>query len=73
MMNQSLQYGTPLSQALRAIADELRRDRLGKLEEKAHKLGAQMIIPMALFLLPAMFVIIGGSSFLHLIRAFKAI
>ena len=32
-----------------------------------------MIIPMALFLLPAMFVIIGGSSFLHLIRAFKAI
>ena len=33
MMNQSLQYGTPLSQALRAIADELRRDRLVKLEE----------------------------------------
>jgi tight adherence protein C len=73
MINQSLQYGTPLSNALRAIAEELRRDRLIKLEEKAHKLGAKLIIPMVLFLLPAMFITLGGSPFLHLIRAFKSI
>lgn len=71
MIGQSLQYGTPLSHALRALADELRRDRMIKLEERAHKLGAKLIIPMVLFLLPAMFVILGGSSFLHLISAFK--
>jgi tight adherence protein C len=70
MMSQSLQFGTPLSQALRAIAEELRRDSLIKLEEKAHKLGAKLTIPMVLFMLPAMFVILGGSSFLHLMRAF---
>jgi tight adherence protein C len=71
MMSQSLQYGTPLSQALRAIADELRRESITKLEERAHKLGAKLTIPMVLFMLPAMFIILGGSSFLHLTRAFQ--
>jgi tight adherence protein C len=70
MISQSLQFGTPLGQVLRAIADELRRERLIKLEERAHKLGAKLTIPMVLFLLPAMFVILGGASFLHLTRAF---
>lgn len=71
MVSQSLQYGTPLSQALRTIAADLRRERITKLEERAHKLGAKLIVPMVLFLLPAMFIILGGSSFLHLIRSFK--
>ncbi|MGW1423438.1 type II secretion system F family protein [Bradyrhizobium manausense] len=71
VVSQSLQYGTPLSQALRSIAVDLRRERITKLEEKAHKLGAKLTIPMVLFLLPAMFVILGGSPFLHLIRTFK--
>lgn len=70
---QSLQYGTPLGRALRAIAADLRQERLTNLEERAHKLGAKLTIPMVLFLLPAMFVILGGSPFLHLIRAFKQI
>ncbi|MCC8983744.1 type II secretion system F family protein [Bradyrhizobium acaciae] len=70
MVSQSLQYGTPLSQALRSIAVDLRRERITKLEERAHKLGAKLTVPMVLFLLPAMFVILGGSPFLHLIRTF---
>ncbi|MDO9461473.1 MAG: type II secretion system F family protein [Alphaproteobacteria bacterium] len=71
MISQSLQYGTPLSQALRSIAVDLRRERITKLEEKAHKLGAKLTIPMVLFLLPAMFIILGASPFLHLIRTFS--
>jgi tight adherence protein C len=70
MISQSLQYGTPLSQALRSIADELRRETIIKLEERAHKLGAKLIFPMVLFILPATFVIMGTSSVLHLVRAF---
>jgi tight adherence protein C len=70
MISQSLQFGTPLSQALRAIADELRRDSIIKLEERAHKLGVKLTVPMVLFILPAMFIVLGGSSFLHLTRAF---
>jgi tight adherence protein C len=71
VISQTLQYGTPLSQALRSIAVDLRRERITKLEERAHKLGAKLIIPMVLFLLPAMFIVLGASPFLHLIRAFK--
>jgi tight adherence protein C len=72
MVSQSLQYGTPLSQALRSIAVDIRRERITKLEERAHKLGAKLTIPMVLFMLPAMFVILGGSPFLHLIRTFSS-
>ncbi|WP_050424640.1 type II secretion system F family protein [Bradyrhizobium tropiciagri] len=70
MVSQSLQYGTPLSQALRSIATDLRRERITKLEERAHKLGAKLTLPMVLFLLPAMFIILGASPFLHLTRTF---
>lgn len=73
MVSQSMQYGTPLSQALRSIAIDLRRERITNLEERAHKLGAKLTIPMVLFLLPAMFVILGGSPFLHLVRTFSSI
>jgi tight adherence protein C len=71
VVSQTLQYGTPLGQALRGIAVDLRRERITKLEERAHKLGAKLTVPMVLFMLPAMFVILGGSPFLHLARAFK--
>ena len=70
MISQSLQYGTPLSQALRSIAAELRRESITKLEERAHKLGAKMTVPMVLFFLPAMFIIMGTSSYLHLVGSF---
>lgn len=72
MVAQSLQYGTPVSQALRSIAVDLRRERITRLEERAHKLGAKLTIPMVLFLLPAMFVILGGSPILHLVRSFAS-
>jgi tight adherence protein C len=71
MVSQSLQYGTPLSQALRTIAADLRRERITKLEERAHKLGAKLIIPMVLFMLPAMFITLGASPFLRLIGTFS--
>ncbi|MFB6452389.1 type II secretion system F family protein [Bradyrhizobium tunisiense] len=71
MISQSLQYGTPLSQTLRSIAADLRRERITKLEERAHKLGAKLTIPMVLFLLPAMFVILGGGPLLNLIHVLK--
>ncbi len=72
MIAQTLHYGTPVSQALRSIAVDLRRERITKLEERAHKLGAKLTIPMVLFLLPAMFVIMGGSPVLHLVRSFAS-
>jgi tight adherence protein C len=61
-----------LSQALRSVAVDLRRERITRLEERAHKLGAKLTIPMVLFMLPAMFVILGGSPYLRLIATFTS-
>jgi tight adherence protein C len=73
MISQSLQYGTPLSQALRSIATELRRESITKLEERAHKLGAKLLFPMVLFMLPAIFIVMGASSYLHLVHSFSSL
>jgi tight adherence protein C len=73
MISQSMQYGTPLSQALRSIATELRRESITKLEERAHKLGAKLTIPMVVFMLPAMFIIIGASPALYLVRSLSSV
>ena len=40
IIGQTLQYGTPLGQALRAVAGELRRERMTRLEAKAVRLPA---------------------------------
>ena len=49
---QALQYGTPLGQALRSVAGELRRERMTRLEAKAVRLPALLIFPLVAFILP---------------------
>jgi len=66
MLAQSQQYGTPLGQALRSVAADLRRDRLVKLEERAAKLPAKLVMPLILFIMPCLIIILVGSSFLRL-------
>lgn len=70
MLGQSLQYGTPLSQALRAVAAELRRESMSQLEEKAAKLPVKLVIPMILFIMPCLYVVLMGVAMLRLYDAF---
>jgi tight adherence protein C len=66
MLAQSLQYGTPLGHALRTVADHLRRERMIKLEEQAAKLPAKLVLPLICFVMPCLFIVLVGSSFLRL-------
>ncbi len=66
ILAQTLKYGTPLGQSMRAIAAELRRERMTKLEEKAAQLPALLVIPLIFFIMPALFIILIGSSILRL-------
>ena len=66
-----LPFDAAAARAFGPIAAELRRESITKLEERAHKLGAKLTIPMVLFMLPAMFIILGASPFLHLMDAFS--
>lgn len=68
---QTERYGTPLTQALRVLAAELREERMLNAEEKAAKLPAIMTIPMICFILPAMFIVLVGPAIIQVMKAFK--
>lgn len=63
-LSQTLKYGTPLAQALRVVAQESRNDALLRLEERANRMPVLLTIPMIVFILPSLFLIIGGPAFL---------
>jgi tight adherence protein C len=67
---QTLKYGTPLAQALRVVASELRNDALLRLEEQAGRMPVLLTIPMILFILPSLFLVIGGPAFLRVLDVF---
>jgi tight adherence protein C len=67
MLAQTLEYGTPLGQALRNVAGELRRERMARLEERAVRLPVLLVFPMIFLILPSLFIVMGGISFLKLL------
>jgi tight adherence protein C len=69
---QTIQYGTPLGQALRALASEMRTERLTAFEERAAKLPAILVLPLTLFILPCLVLLLAGPSFVQLVGAFKS-
>lgn len=69
---QTLRYGTPLVQALRVTAAELRNDYLAELEERANRLPAYMTLPVIVFMMPTIFLVVGGPAALRLIDAFMS-
>ncbi len=64
-LSQSLQYGTPLTQALRTLSAELRQEALVLFEERAGRLPTMMTIPMILFILPCVFLIVAGPAIVN--------
>ncbi len=58
------QLGSPLGGILRAQASDLRHRRQMHAEERAQKAPVKMLLPMAIFILPVMFILILGPAFL---------
>jgi tight adherence protein C len=69
-LSQTLRYGTPLARSLRVVAADVRADQLTAMEEKANRLPALMTIPVMLFIMPTIFLIIGGPAALKLMDIF---
>jgi tight adherence protein C len=59
---QAERYGTPLAQALRVLAQEIRDMRMGEAEKKAAALPPKLTVPMILFFLPVLFIVILGPA-----------
>jgi tight adherence protein C len=68
---QSLQYGTPLTAALRTLSAELRQEALIKFEERAGRLPTMMTIPMILFILPCVFLVVAGPAIINVMATLK--
>lgn len=66
---QSLQYGTPLTQALRTLSAELREEALVAFEERAGRLPTLMTLPMILFILPCVFLIVAGPAIINVMKS----
>ena len=66
-LSQTMRYGTPLAQAMRTLASDLRSQRLIRLEERAVRLPALLTMPMIFFMLPALFIALAAPSFVGMI------
>ena len=67
---QSEKYGTPLAYALKVLSAEFRRERLMRAEEKAAQLPAIMTLPLALFILPVLFMVVIGPAIINATASF---
>lgn len=72
-LTQSEKYGTPLAYALRVLSAEFRRERLMRAEEKAAQLPAIMTLPLALFILPVLFMVVIGPAIIGAIASFSTV
>jgi tight adherence protein C len=63
---QSDKLGASMGKTLRAHADLLRTKRRQRAEEAARKLPIKMLFPLAFFILPALFIVVGGPAMLRL-------
>jgi tight adherence protein C len=73
MLGQALNYGTPLGDALRAVAADLRRERMVALEAKCARLPVLLVLPLMLFIMPALFIVLAGSPVLRLFDSLQSI
>jgi len=67
---QTVQYGTPLSDALRSLSIEMRQEMLTRYETKAARLPVLLTMPTIVFILPCVFLIAGGPAIIQVMRAF---
>lgn len=53
-INQAERTGTPIAKSLRLIANEMRKDRIAKIQAKLEALSSKLVLPLALFFLMPM-------------------
>lgn len=68
---QTMQYGTPLSQALRTLSAEMRQETLTRFEERAARLPVLLTLPMIIFILPCVFMVVGGPAMLQVLKVMR--
>lgn len=68
MLTQTDRFGTSIAQALRTHAATARTKRRQRAEERAAKVGVKMVFPLALCLIPALYVVCLGPVIIKIMR-----
>lgn len=71
LMKQSGTLGSKVASGLDQIVEEAQHQERSKLKEETNKIGARMTIIMMLFMLPSLFMLIGGPAVLSILDAFQ--
>ena len=71
MLVQTERLGTPIARSLGNFADSLRTKRLLMAEEQAAKTTVKLIFPLALFIFPALFIVLLGPGVLTVLKALE--
>jgi tight adherence protein C len=72
-MVQSERLGTSIARILRIYSETLRRKRRQAAEKRAAEASIKMIIPLALFMLPALFALVLGPAAMSLAATMKGV
>ncbi|MCA9243153.1 MAG: type II secretion system F family protein [Phycisphaerales bacterium] len=67
---QAERFGTSIAKALRNQSETLRSKRRLQAEEKAQKTAVKLMIPLVLFIFPAMGIVLAGPAAIKLMEAF---
>jgi tight adherence protein C len=67
---QTMQYGTPLAPTLRGLIGEMRQEMLTRFTERSGRLPALLTVVMIVFILPSLFLMVGGPAMIQVFRQF---
>jgi len=68
LITQTERFGTSIADTLRIFATSMREERSSTMEESAEKLAVKLIIPMVLFIFPAMLITAVGPALISLAK-----
>ena len=68
IITQAERFGTSIASALRNQATAMRMKRRQAAQERAQKTAVKLMVPLILFIFPAMFVVLAGPAGLQLVR-----
>jgi pilus assembly protein TadC len=68
---QSDQMGTRLGPALRASGEQCAARRRARAEQKAQRSSVHMLVPLVVFILPAMLIVVLGPAFIQVLGLFQ--
>ena len=65
---QTDRFGTSIADSLRIFSDSLRVKRRQRAEEKAAKMNVKIVVPLVIFIFPAIFAVVAGPAIIGLVK-----